>query len=83
MIEAKFLDMNQRQCYVYISKKYIFDWKDILIMNREHINYFILTNVKNEGARAKKPLFFTLFYRYGQNLQFFGPSTLIFEISLK
>ena len=37
MIEAKFLDMKQRQCYVYISKKYIFDWKDILILNREHI----------------------------------------------
>ena len=29
--------MKQRQCYVYISKKYIFDWKDILILNREHI----------------------------------------------
>ena len=43
-------------------------------------NFVFQRNLKNEGARAKKLLFFTLFHNYGQNLRFFGPSTLIFEI---
>ena len=46
-------------------------------------NVVFQRNLKNEGARAKKLLFFTLFHNYGQNLRFFGPSTFIFEISLK
>ena len=62
MIEAKFLDMKQRQCYVYISKKYIFDWKDILILNREHINFFYFNEMSKMRVLGPKNRYFSLFF---------------------
>ena len=62
MIEAKFLDMKQRQCYVYISKKYIFDWKDILILNREHINFFYFNEMSKMRVLGPKKRYFSLFF---------------------